>query len=600
MFKKLLNSLYFVLGAFLLISACTEEDDFADETFSSDQFSILKVTAIEGNEETRLESGIEGISAYQLQLNVVFSHEVNTDAINNGLSISGGPDFDISYDSTNSVATIEFALLDYQSEYSLSLPLGSYGASGETLENEFSLNFTTKPFVTPNVSLSTSNANPEEGGSTVVTATLSEITTADVSVNIEVTGEASSGEDFTLGATTIVVPVGELSASVSLDIIDDEIAEGAENIQVSIVSVENGVDNTTEPLNFSIVDNDVFTDLTLKGVMAIRWATETDNNSGKAVHLRAIADIADLSVYGIGVANNGGGSDSIEYRFPEMSVAAGEDVLLARDDAALLNYFGDGAAEFEHVISTDAMTQNGDDAIELYSGTAVIDTYGDVNIDGTDMSWEYSGSWAYKLGGEWRTGGVDCASGSTISKNSACIYPLIASDLLFKGAMEIETSPETSDLRIRAYHFEALEDIDDLSDWAVEIYNNGTGAPPFRIVGLPSESAAEGDDILVVRDSDFEAGNVGAYFGTCDDGFTIYTSGDVTSNGDDALVFTENAIPLDTLGVVGVDGTGESWEYADGFGYRTVPGAEFEFSGAGCTTNANTNSDASCCYPFCE
>jgi len=595
MFKKLLNSLYFVLGALLLISACTEEDDFADETFSSDQFSILKVTAIEGNEETRLESGIEGISAYQLQLNVVFSHEVNSDAITNGLSISGNPDYDISYDSTNSVATLDFALLDYQSEYMLSLAPGSYGASGETLENEYMLNFTTRPFVTPDVSLSTSNANPEEGSSTVVTATLSEITTADVSVNIEVTGSASSGEDFTLASSTIVVPVGEQSASVALDIIDDERAEGAEDIQVSIVSVENGVDNTTEPLSFSIVDNDVFTDLTLKGVMAIRWATETDGNSGKAVHLRATADIADLSVYGIGVANNGGGSDSIEYRFPEMAVAAGEDVLLARDDAAILNYFGNGATEFEHVIQTDEMNQNGDDAIELYSGTAVIDTYGDVNVDGTDMSWEYSGSWAYKLGGEWRTGGVDCAEASTTSKSSACIYPLIAADLLFKGAMEIDTD---GGLRIRAYHLEALEDIADLSNFRVEIFNNGNTAPAFSIVELPAQSAAEGEDILVVRDAD--AGDVETYFGACTNRFTVYESTELTSNGDDALVLFENAVSIDTLGVVGVDGTGESWEYANGFGYRTIPGAAFNFPGADCTNSATSNADAECFYPFCE
>ena len=34
---------------------------------------------------------------------------------------------------------------------------------------------------------------------------------------------------------------------------------------------------------------------------------------GKALHLVALADIADLSAYGVGTANNGGGTDGVEH-----------------------------------------------------------------------------------------------------------------------------------------------------------------------------------------------------------------------------------------------------------------------------------------------
>lgn len=164
-------------------------------------------------------------------------------------------------------------------------------------------------------------------------------------------------------------------------------------------------------------------DLELKGIMALSWTT-SGTNGGKAVHLRAKADIADLSVYALGVANNGGGTDSIEYRFPVMSVSAGDDILLAREDSTLSAYFASCASEFEHVIQSEAMNQNGDDAIELYGDTTVIETYGDVNVDGTGEVWEYSGSWAYKENDTWTYGGIDCAANSTTMENSPCPYPL--------------------------------------------------------------------------------------------------------------------------------------------------------------------------------
>lgn len=43
----------------------------------------------------------------------------------------------------------------------------------------------------------------------------------------------------------------------------------------------------------------------------------------KAVQLIALTDIADLSIYGLGSANNGGGTDGEEYTFPAVAVGAG-------------------------------------------------------------------------------------------------------------------------------------------------------------------------------------------------------------------------------------------------------------------------------------
>ena len=51
-------------------------------------------------------------------------------------------------------------------------------------------------------------------------------------------------------------------------------------------------------------------------------------------------DVDDLSWYGIGVANNGGGTDGQEYTFPAVAVDSGEVVWIAHDATALATYAG--------------------------------------------------------------------------------------------------------------------------------------------------------------------------------------------------------------------------------------------------------------------
>ena len=119
-------------------------------------------------------------------------------------------------------------------------------------------------------------------------------------------------------------------------------------------------------------------------------------STGKAVQVQAMDDIPDLSWYGVGVANNGGGTDGQEYQFPTVSVDSGDVVWLVRDEAAYANYFGAdfGSNGFVLTASSD-ISQNGDDAIELYCNGTVVDLYGDLDVDGTGEAWEYTDSWAF-------------------------------------------------------------------------------------------------------------------------------------------------------------------------------------------------------------
>ena len=170
--------------------------------------------------------------------------------------------------------------------------------------------------------------------------------------------------------------------------------------------------------------------LSLQGI--IDFTVPSGGSDGKAIHLLATDSIADLSIYGIGVANNGGGTDGLEYVFPVMSVSAGDHILLARTPSAMASYFDVCYSEFDHVLTaTSSISQNGDDAIELFMNSSVVETFGDINVDGTGECWEYMDSWAYKssgdtacLDGNWIFGGVNCTDGSTTTFSSSCPYPL--------------------------------------------------------------------------------------------------------------------------------------------------------------------------------
>ena len=166
--------------------------------------------------------------------------------------------------------------------------------------------------------------------------------------------------------------------------------------------------------------------LSLQGILD--FDLPSGGYDGKAIHLIANSDITDLSIYGIGVANNGGGSDGQEESFPVMSVSAGDHILFARTPLAMESYFSECFDNFDYVIEAGSgISQNGDDAIELYEQNQVIETFGDISVDGTGEVWEYTDSWAYKLGNEWTYGGVNCTDDSETSSASNCPYPICSS-----------------------------------------------------------------------------------------------------------------------------------------------------------------------------
>ena len=209
-------------------------------------------------------------------------------------------------------------------------------------------------------------------------------------------------------------------------------------------------------ISFSLINLTISSQNNLELLGVLDLDLPTGGSTGKAIHVRALQNISDLSIYGIGIANNGGGTDGQEYTFPSISLNSGEDIIVCRDTVAISSYFM-GCIPFNLVILDNqaVITQNGDDAIELFENGVVIETFGDINVDGTGEPWEYKDSWAYKdssgsvtfNGLNWAIGGVDCTDGSTTSISSNCPYPHCStqggnvSDVTFKVDMSQVMDP---------------------------------------------------------------------------------------------------------------------------------------------------------------
>ncbi|MDB4299282.1 proprotein convertase P-domain-containing protein, partial [Flavobacteriaceae bacterium] len=111
----------------------------------------------------------------------------------------------------------------------------------------------------------------------------------------------------------------------------------------------------------------------------------------KGIEIKVQQDITDLSLYSIGSANNGGGTDGEEFTFPVVSATAGEYIYLATEIPNFTAFFG-----FAPDYIDDALQINGNDAIELFFNSVPIDVFGDINTNGTGQAWEYSDGWAYR------------------------------------------------------------------------------------------------------------------------------------------------------------------------------------------------------------
>jgi len=148
----------------------------------------------------------------------------------------------------------------------------------------------------------------------------------------------------------------------------------------------------------------------------------------KLIEVYVINDITDLSTYGIGSANNGGGTDGQELAFTGSATAGDFIYITAGAEADLMTYFG---IEADYVNSLASI--NGDDALELFSGGVVIDTFGE--LDGSGTGWDYLDGWAYRTSStgpdgttftiaNWTFSGINATDSCESNSTCASEFPI--------------------------------------------------------------------------------------------------------------------------------------------------------------------------------
>jgi hypothetical protein len=150
----------------------------------------------------------------------------------------------------------------------------------------------------------------------------------------------------------------------------------------------------------------------------------------KAVELYVVNDIADLSTFGLGSANNGGGTDGQEFVFDPDAASAGSYIYVATEAVAFADFFG-----FAPDYTSAAASVNGDDAIELFENGVVVDVFGDIAASGSGTAWDYLDGWAYRVPGtgpdgstfvlsSWTFSGVNALDDETTNASAATPFPI--------------------------------------------------------------------------------------------------------------------------------------------------------------------------------
>lgn len=288
-----------------------------------------------------------------------------------------------------------------------------------------------------------------------------------VNVMVMGTSTATNGSDYTYTSpTTVTFAAGSTTAqTVSIVITDDAMLESDETIVLKLTNATGaaflGADSV---MTITITDNDyvVTNALVLTGIY-----DGPVSSSPKGYEFYAVSAISDLSKFGVGAANNGGGTDGQEYTFPAVAIPAGTFFYLANDTAAFSAFFG-FPAQFQDALSTGV---NGDDAVEIFEGGQVIDLFGDINMSGSGTAWDYLDTWAYR----------DCATGpdTTFNVSDWTIAPIN----MFDNQTTNLTSPIP--MPVMTYSTACPQGIVTNDDIVTVAFNTATTFSPLNNDALP-------------------------------------------------------------------------------------------------------------------
>ncbi|MEO2014676.1 MAG: Calx-beta domain-containing protein, partial [Fuerstiella sp.] len=172
----------------------------------------------------------------------------------------------------------------------------------------------------PTVDLAVDNSSiVENGGTATFTATLSEVSGRDITIDLGITGAATAAADFVATGTQIVISAGSLSGSVDVTAVQDLLDEIDEDVVVDITNVDFAVAVISQATTI-ILDDDVLPTLSI----GVDNGTIVEDG-GVAIFTVSLSEVSgrdvtvNLSLAGLAV----GGGDDFSSPAPVVLIPAG-------------------------------------------------------------------------------------------------------------------------------------------------------------------------------------------------------------------------------------------------------------------------------------
>lgn len=227
---------------------------------------------------------------------------------------------------------------------------------------------------------------------------------------------------------------------------------------------------------------------------------------------------------------------------------------------------------------------NGDDAVVLSQGATVLDVIGQVGFDpGTEwgtganstadntirrnfavIAGDTNPNDAFDPSGEWtgfaQNSFSDLATHSGATPPPPPPPPPPSTALVITGIVDGNLAGGSP----KFVEVVATENIADLSVFSMQLFSNGNPVAG-NTNALPAIALSQGDVFYIVASSPAQQL---IDFNTAFPGQTVFTLAAASFNGDDAIRLIEGTTVIDQFGVVGLDGTGQPWEYTDSYAFR--------------------------------
>jgi hypothetical protein len=175
------------------------------------------------------------------------------------------------------------------------LPLGFVASIIDPANNNLPLGSVSQPIYlefaqanSASVSIAATTQASEPNSNGLFTVNLSQAVPTNTVVAYSVGGTATANGDYTALSGTVTIPANQLSATIPVSVLDDQLVEGSETVAVTLTGVtgSNAVLGTTNSATVTIADNDApSTSLTVEAesisnVVSYRIETDSDASGG--------------------------------------------------------------------------------------------------------------------------------------------------------------------------------------------------------------------------------------------------------------------------------------------------------------------------------